>query len=189
MSDPLRGKRMRAVNVAVSHVSINDRILLLRKGLGAAPERRPPNRSRWRAAMPAAPASPRAAPAGLSGDDEIDGLGPLALLVGLDIERDALPLGQRFEPGALDRRDMHEHVAATVIRFNEAVAALRIEELDYTGHGHRETPPPWLPPPSAPTARRRGRTFAIGEGIGLFRPLLLRRPPQEAERQSHRRQN
>src|ERR1700704_3002080 len=75
-------------------------------------------------------------------DDEVDGLRTLALLVGLDVEGDALPLGQRLESGALDGSDMHEHVAAPVTRLDEAVAALGVEEFDGTCHGHRETPFP-----------------------------------------------
>src|SRR5258708_26551586 len=72
----------------------------------------------------------------------MDRLGALALLVGLHLERDVLPLGQRFEPGALHGRDVHEHVAPAVIGLDEAVAALGVEEFDGTGHGHRETPLP-----------------------------------------------
>src|SRR6185295_3752823 len=37
-----------------------------------------------------------------AGDHEVDRLRSLALLVGLDIEADALPLAERFESGALD---------------------------------------------------------------------------------------
>jgi hypothetical protein len=50
--------------------------------------------------------------------------------------------GQRLEPGALYGSDMYEHVAAPVIRLDEAVAALGVEEFDGTCHGHRETPFP-----------------------------------------------
>src|SRR5262245_26087941 len=81
---------------------------------------------------------------GSAGDDEVDRLRPLALLVGLDVEGDALPLGQRFEAGALDRGDVNEHVAPAVIGLDEAVAALGVEELDGTCHRHREAPSPWL---------------------------------------------
>src|SRR5712691_3892502 len=98
-----------------------------------------------------------------AGDDEVDGLRAFALLVGLDVEGDALPLGQRLEAGALDGGDVHEHVASAVVRLDEAVAALGVEELDRTCHGHRETPFPVVAPPPAPTARRLGRTFANGE--------------------------
>src|SRR5882724_5429593 len=95
-------------------------------------------------------------------DDEIDGFRALALLVGLDVEGDALSLVQRLEPGALDGGDVHENVAPTVVRFDEAVAALGVEEFDDTCHGHRETPFPVVAPPPAPTARRLSRTFTLG---------------------------
>src|SRR5262245_823466 len=104
-----------------------------------------------------------------AGDDEVDGLRPLALLVGLDVEGNALPLGQRLQAGALDRGDVHEHVAPAVIGLDETIAALGIEELDGTCHRHREAPIPMVAPPSAPAARRLGRTFAIGKE---------RRPPK-----------
>src|SRR5262249_27191045 len=58
----------------------------------------------------------------LTGDDEIYGLGAFAFLIGLDIEGDPLSFIQRFEPGPLDRRDMHENVTPPVIRLDEAVA-------------------------------------------------------------------
>ncbi len=75
-------------------------------------------------------------------DNEIDGLRTLAFLVGLDVERDALPLGQRLESGPLHCGDVHEYIAAAVVRLDEAVAPLGIEEFDGTCHGHRETPFP-----------------------------------------------
>src|SRR5207253_3511412 len=116
-----------------------------------------------------------------TGDDEVDGLRTLALLVGLDVEGDALPLGQRLEPGALDGGDVHEDVAAAVVRLDEAVAALGVEELDRTCHGHRETPFPVVAPPPTPTARRLGRTFTNGESSGLTASVT---PPGP-----HRRRN
>src|SRR5215831_15984688 len=76
-----------------------------------------------------------------AGDDEIDSLRPLALLVGLDVEADALTFVERFQAGALDRGDVNEDVATAVVRLDEAITALAIEELDRTGHCHRETPP------------------------------------------------
>src|SRR5690242_3973909 len=75
-----------------------------------------------------------------SAHDEIDRLRTLALLVGLDIERDALPFVEALEAGRLDRRDMHEHVTSAVIRLDEAVTALTVEELDHALLRHRETP-------------------------------------------------
>src|SRR5580704_5252898 len=64
-----------------------------------------------------------------SGDDQIDRFRALALLVGLDIEADALAFDQRFQPSAFNSGDVHEHVAAAVVRLDETVAALAIEEL------------------------------------------------------------
>src|SRR5258708_28651223 len=98
-----------------------------------------------------------------TGDDQVDGLRTLALLVGLDVEGDALPLGQRLEPGALDGGDVHEDVAAAVVRVDEAVAPLGVEELDRTCHGHPETPFPVLDPPPPPPARPLRRTVTNGE--------------------------
>src|SRR5262245_32937172 len=97
-----------------------------------------------------------------AGDDEVDGLRAFAFLVGLDIERDALSFGQRLEPGTLDGGDVHEHIAPAVVRLDEAVAALCIEELDRTCHRHWDTPNPMVVPPPALTARRRGWTFITG---------------------------
>src|SRR5262249_44256153 len=85
----------------------------------------------------------RPTPTGWSaGDDEVYGLGAFAFLVGLAIEGDALALSQRLEPCPLDRSDMNEHIATTVIRLDEAVAALGIEELDRTCHCHWDAPNP-----------------------------------------------
>src|SRR5437763_13834587 len=88
-----------------------------------------------------------------AGDDEIHRLRPFALLIGLHVEGDALALGQRFEPGTLNRGDVNEDIASAVIRRDEAVAALGVEELHCTFHGHREAPIPMIAPPSAPAAR------------------------------------
>src|SRR5262249_24243011 len=95
-------------------------------------------------------------------DDQIDCFGALALVVGLDVEADTLSLVERLEACALHCRDVYEHVATAVIRLDEAVPALAVEELDRTGHSHREAPFPNVAPPPAPTARRLGRTFANG---------------------------
>src|SRR6185437_8643754 len=90
----------------------------------------------------------------------------LALLVGLDIELDALPFVQALEPGVLDRGDVHEHVAPTVVRLDEAVAAFAIEELDDTRHCHRETPSPNIASPPAPTDGGSAGHSHIGESVG-----------------------
>src|SRR5215470_15886080 len=76
-----------------------------------------------------------------AGDDEIDSLRPLALLVGLDVEADALAFVERLQAGALDRGDVNEDVTTAVVRLDESITAFAIEELDRTGHCHRETPP------------------------------------------------
>src|ERR1700726_18148 len=93
-----------------------------------------------------------------SGDDEIDRFWALALLVGLDIEADALTLDQRFQPRTFNSGNVHEHVAAAVVGLDETVAAFAVEELDRTTHCHRATPSPVDASPSAPTARRLGWT-------------------------------
>src|SRR5262245_65484850 len=80
---------------------------------------------------------------------------------------------------------MNDDVATTVIRLDEAVAALGIKELDCTCHCHWEAPNPRCRRPSRPTARLdillRGRASA---GLG---PQSLRQPPAEAGRQSQGR--
>src|SRR5262249_30569589 len=111
----------------------------------------------------------RRGPPASAGHDEIDGLRALALLVGLDVEGDVLSLIEPLEPGALDRGDVNEHVAAAAVGFDEPVAALGVEELDDTCHGHRETPFPVVARRRAPAARRlrldihkRGSSGPIG---------------------------
>src|SRR5262245_49600195 len=100
-----------------------------------------------------------------AGDDEVYGLGAVAFLVGPDREGDAFALSQRLEPGPFDRSDMHEHLATTVIRLDEAIAALGIEELNGTCHCHWDAPNPKCRRPSRPTARLdillRGRASAV----------------------------
>jgi hypothetical protein len=73
---------------------------------------------------------------------------------------------------------MHEHVAAAIVRLDETVAALAIEELHHTLLRHLETPTPQLA--AGPTLG--GAAWTFREGIGLCRPPSLRHcPPQEAE--------
>src|SRR5204863_7436744 len=73
----------------------------------------------------------------LAGDDEVDRFRSLALLVRLDVEVDALAFVERLQARALDRRDVHEHIAPAVVRFDEPVAALAVEEFDRTTLRHR----------------------------------------------------
>src|SRR5436305_14657124 len=65
---------------------------------------------------------------------QIHRLRALAFLVGLDLEGDALSFGEVLQSGALHRGDVDEHVAAAVIRLDEAVAALAIETFPCPGH-------------------------------------------------------
>src|SRR5262249_48160612 len=120
---------------------------------------------------------------GSPGYHQVDGLRALALLVGFDIEADALPLGQRLQSGTLHRCNMDENVTPPVIRLDETVAALAVEEFDRTGHRQGKPPLPVAPPP-APTARRVGRTFATGKGVGYARRHSVPPAPHGAERQS-----
>src|SRR5262249_18089240 len=56
---------------------------------------------------------------------------------------------------------MNEHVAPTVVGFNEAVASFAVKEFHHARLRHRETPFPQLLR-RRPHARRLGRTFTIG---------------------------
>jgi len=49
--------------------------------------------------------------------------------VGRHVEAEALALVERAHAGLLDRADVHEHVATTVIRLDESVTLLRVEPL------------------------------------------------------------
>src|SRR5262245_7575987 len=125
-----------------------------------AASERAARRQSARAARTAA-MSANVAAATLSGHHEIDRFRPLAFFVRLDVEADALSFGQRLQARALDRGNVHEHVAAAVIRLDEAVAAFAIEELDRAGHRHWEL----LSPNSlrGPARRPLGWTFTNGE--------------------------
>src|SRR6185295_6705407 len=128
------------------------------------------------------------APGGLAGHDQVDGRRTLALLVGLDVEVDALAFVERFQAGALDRRDVHEHVATAVVRLDEAVATLRVEELDDTTLRHREAPLPQCCSTTGPRgAAARPDIHQTGKGVGSSAAVISAGPPREAERQSQRR--
>src|ERR1051326_4995440 len=118
-------------------------------------------------------------------DDQIHRLWALALLVGLDVEADALALVERFQARALDGRDVHEHVAPPIVRLDEAVAALAVEELDRIGHCHREAPFPNVASPPGPHgAAARPDIHKRGKASAANSLSHLRRPPLEAERRS-----
>src|SRR6266496_5843974 len=71
--------------------------------------------------------------------------GRLAVLASLELVRELLVLAQAAEPGALDRRDVHEHVLGLVVRLDEPEPLAGIEKLYGTGrHGIS----PYMAPPS-----------------------------------------
>src|SRR5215469_4061493 len=76
----------------------------------------------------------------LAGDDEVDGLWPFALFVGLDLEANALAFHQRLQPRAFNSGDVDEDVAAAIVGLDEAVATLAVEKFDRAGHCHCITP-------------------------------------------------
>ena len=95
-----------------------------------------------------------------------------AQIVGLDLESHLLPLIQRLQAGSGDCGHVHEDVAPAVIRLDEAVTLVRIEEFHHTllRHASRSD---W----AGPRARRRLRgppaqTYARGLG----RPCRLSHP-------------
>jgi Phasin protein len=53
-------------------------------------------------------------------------------LVGLDLERDFLALGEPGKTSALDRTDVHKHIISTVARLDKAKTLLAIEPLNST---------------------------------------------------------
>src|ERR1700760_990884 len=108
-------------------------------------------------------------------NDEVDRLGALALLVRLDLERNALSLSQILQSRPLDRCDVHEHVASAVVRLDEAVAPFSIEELDRPSHGHRVSSPAMLRRDALVSAARPDRTFTAGKLGHLDEPALGRR--------------
>src|SRR5579862_8780405 len=70
-----------------------------------------------------------------SGGLQIGGGGFALPRIGLDVEAKLLALDQAAHAGALDGRDMHEHIGAASILHDEPEALLGIEKLDGTS-GH-----------------------------------------------------
>lgn len=54
-------------------------------------------------------------------------------LVFLEFIRNALPLSQAAQAGALNRRDVNEHVVPTCLGLNEAITFLLVEPLNDAG--------------------------------------------------------
>src|SRR5262245_37315867 len=102
----------------------------------------------------------------LAGDHQVHGLRTLAFLVRFDIEADALTFVQALQSRLLYCRDVNEHVAPAIIRFDKAVPPLAVEEFYDTRLCHQEnSSPPLLR--RRPHARRLDWTFTIGESVGL----------------------
>jgi hypothetical protein len=116
----------------------------------------------------------------LSGNHEIDSLGAFALLVRLNFECDVLSFGQFLQASAFHCRDVDEYVSATIIRFDEPVATLAIEEFDDPSHCHRETPSPALP--LRPAQRLRPTFAASSVAITVFGNSSIRRKAIEPYR-------
>ena len=71
---------------------------------------------------------------------KLTALGPLPRLSGSVSKEMRAPSSRRVDAGALDRGDVHEHVLAAVIGLDEAVALLRVVELDGAALAHRKSP-------------------------------------------------
>src|SRR5262245_15660010 len=78
----------------------------------------------------------------LAGDHQVHGLRTLAFLVRFDIEADALTFVQALQSRLLYCRDVNEHVAPAIIRFDKAVPPLAVEEFYDTRLCHRENSSP-----------------------------------------------
>src|SRR5262245_37310077 len=101
----------------------------------------------------------------LAGDHQVHGLRAFAFLVRFDIETDALTFVQTFQSCLLYCRDVNEHVAPAIIRFDKAISPLAVEEFYDTRLCHQEnSSPPLLR--RRPHARRLDWTFTIGESVG-----------------------
>src|SRR4029078_3775721 len=91
-----------------------------------------------------------------AGDHQVHRFWPFAFLVRFDIEADALAFVQAVQPRLLYCRDVNEHVAPAIIRFDKAVPPLAVEELHDTRLCHRETTLTSAPPPAPPPAGALG---------------------------------
>src|SRR5215211_3993631 len=88
--------------------------------------------------------------------------GGLLAALGHHVEADLLALDQRAHSGALERTDMHEHVARAVGRSDEAKTFLGIEELYGTCGHHGLLALYALSDPSARPSRRRQTSEFLG---------------------------
>src|SRR5690625_2850889 len=65
--------------------------------------------------------------------------GGAAITAGLELVCDPLTIGRRLQPGALDSRDVQEHILAASLRLNEAKTLGRVEPF-YGALGHGRSP-------------------------------------------------
>src|SRR5262249_26994048 len=94
-----------------------------------------------------------------------------------DLERNPLTLVQRLQSRLLDGGDVHEHVAAAVIRLDESVSAFTVEEFDRTGHRHRDNSSPCGCPPPATRAAARP-DIRRQEKASAYTASVTPRPPR-----------
>src|ERR1044071_3413878 len=113
-----------------------------------------------------------------TGNTQVARLGAFALFVGLALELYPLSFVQRLQAGVFDRSDVHEYIASTIVRLDEAVATLAVEEFDRTGHRHRH--PPSRAQNSA--ARGSGAAFTSGEKASAREALFHSAAPPQGER-------
>ena len=93
---------------------------------------------------------------------ELAGGGLARALVALEFERQLLAFAQRADAGALDGRDVHEHVRAALVRLDEAEAFFGIEPLYSSGLHDRPFPDMGFPRP------KWMRDQIFGEGLSEF---------------------
>jgi hypothetical protein len=71
---------------------------------------------------------------------KIDRLRALPLLIRLDLVSDALAFVQRVQSGFFNRRDMYENIPASIVRLDESIALVGVEEFDGTLLRHSTRP-------------------------------------------------
>src|SRR5205814_9064501 len=96
----------------------------------------------------------------------------LALLAAFQLVAHLLPFVHIAQPGALDGRDVYEHILRPVFRLNEAVAFLAVEPLYGSDRHRRPSQKENGPPPNRLAARR----ITIGRSAG---PALADEPKEE----------
>jgi hypothetical protein len=75
-----------------------------------------------------------------AGSLQIDGFGSLAAFIGFGLERNPHSLVEFADSRSFDSRHVHEHVIATCVWLDEAIAFLGIIELHGTCLAHASSP-------------------------------------------------